>query len=304
MRALPPPKSSTRRTGGFTVIELLVVIAIISVLLALLLPALHLARASAMRVQCLNNLRQLGLALHNYESRTGAFPPGYITGFDVEGDETGPGWGWSALILTQLEQTQLYAAINFEAEVTDSLNWSIRLSQIHTLVCPTDRPPPTWTVFDNFSPGTVLAEVGSSSFAGVAGPGPIGRDSGGFFARNKSLRFAEVLDGMSQTLMVGERCKTLGPSTWTGAVAGGRLGQDDSTGPTNSGAAMVLGWVSGEKKEGVPWGPQGFRGNHSNPGAHFVFGDGSVRFLGASMDPAICRALATRAGGEMISDDD
>jgi prepilin-type N-terminal cleavage/methylation domain-containing protein len=100
---------SNRR--GFTLIELLVVIAIIGVLIALLLPAVQKIREAAARIQCQNNLHQIGLALHNYHDAARSFPPGYISGFTSAGDDTGPSWGWAALILPQMEQQPLYNSL-------------------------------------------------------------------------------------------------------------------------------------------------------------------------------------------------
>src|SRR5205809_5012802 len=99
-----------RRPRGFTLIELLVVIAIISVLIALLLPAVQSAREAARRSQCVNNLKQIGLALHNYHDSVGVFPPGYVSAQSpgsnsiTGGNDVGPGWAWGSMILPQLEQ--------------------------------------------------------------------------------------------------------------------------------------------------------------------------------------------------------
>src|SRR5579883_209719 len=102
-RFLRSPSSMRRR--GFTLIELLVVIAIIAVLIALLLPAVQAAREAARRAQCANNLKQIGIALHNYHDTVGTFPPGFLSKLDpATGDNAGPGWGWAAMILSQLEQ--------------------------------------------------------------------------------------------------------------------------------------------------------------------------------------------------------
>ena len=98
---------------AFTLIELLVVISIIGVLIALLLPAVQAARESARRTKCVNNLKQLGVAMHTYESASRCFPPGYVSNFDTSGTDTGPGWGWAAMLLPQFEQKPLFDAINF-----------------------------------------------------------------------------------------------------------------------------------------------------------------------------------------------
>src|SRR5579871_5127540 len=101
------------RRRGFTLIELLVVIAIIAVLVAILLPAVQQAREAARRASCNNNLKQLGLALQNYHEAHSTFPPGYISNFDGSGNDTGPGWGWGALLLPQMDQQTIQSTIDF-----------------------------------------------------------------------------------------------------------------------------------------------------------------------------------------------
>ena len=118
----------TRRMRAFTLVELLVVITIIGVLIALLLPAVQAAREAARRMQCSNNLKQIGLALHGYHTAIGSFPPGYISaytapGYDASGGyntgDTGPGWGWGAMILPYLEQSNVWSQINFNLDIKD-----------------------------------------------------------------------------------------------------------------------------------------------------------------------------------------
>ena len=125
---------------AFTLIELLVVIAIIAVLIALLLPAVQSAREAARRMQCVNNLKQIGLALFNYESANGAFPPGYI---DYQNNpnytpdlDMGPGWGWAAMSLPFLEQQPLYNAINFSLGITNASNSTAVLTSLTVFLGP------------------------------------------------------------------------------------------------------------------------------------------------------------------------
>src|SRR5947209_2438318 len=117
-------QSQLIRGKGFTLIELLVVIAIIAVLLGLLLPAIQKVRESAGRIRCVNNLKQIGLALHNYHDSTGTLPSGYLCDPVVESNPalTAPGWGWASLILPYVEQTTVAARIDFTRPVEDSTN--------------------------------------------------------------------------------------------------------------------------------------------------------------------------------------
>src|SRR5471030_3159445 len=118
-------KSLTRRKRAFTLIELLVVIAIIAILMALLLPAVQQARESARRTQCRSNLKQIGLALHNYNERMNVFPPAYFSNIDpVAGVDLGPGWGWASFLLPDVDQANLQSKINFNLPITNPVNSS------------------------------------------------------------------------------------------------------------------------------------------------------------------------------------
>ena len=120
---------------AFTLIELLAAISIISVLIALLLPAVQAAREAARRVQCVNNLKQVGLALYNYEQTHKVFPPGYVSNFDSGGSDTGPGWGWAAMLLPQFEQTPVFSSINFTLAIEAPANSTGRLANVNNLLC-------------------------------------------------------------------------------------------------------------------------------------------------------------------------
>ncbi len=196
-----------RRSRGFTLIELLVVIAIIAVLIALLLPAVQAAREAARRAQCVNNLKQIGIALHNYHDVVGRLPDGHF----------GTGWNdWSAsvMLLPYMEQTQLYNAINFNSQAGSAAapgwppNTTIFAINLNVLNCPSDT--------DRLTNG-----LGHQSYCGNAGTAPEaffdnnghGAANGLFFSTNNNLQpvgFRDITDGLSNTAAYSEKVKGIG----------------------------------------------------------------------------------------------
>ncbi len=160
-----------RRRRGFTLIELLVVIAIIAVLIALLLPAVQAAREAARRAQCVNNLKQLGLAAHNYLSSQGCFPPEATT--NQWNATTSWSVSWTDSILGQIEQTPLYNSFNFNLTATDPSNTTAGYTLIPTLICPSDsitaRPASPWAPL-NYA-GNIGGPGAISMWSGVIVPG-------------------------------------------------------------------------------------------------------------------------------------
>ena len=192
---------------AFTLVEVLVVIAIIGVLVALLLPAVQSSRDAARRAQCANNLKQVGLALLGYEGGHKTLPPGYVSAYNATGDDTGPGWGWCAYILPQMEETAIYRTIHFDLPIEDPMN-AARVASVPSFFCPTDDTKRVWQAKSRDSTGKPLAlicEVAASNYVGMYGTSEPGVDGDGVFFRNSKVALKDVTDGTSKTIAVGER---------------------------------------------------------------------------------------------------
>jgi prepilin-type N-terminal cleavage/methylation domain-containing protein/prepilin-type processing-associated H-X9-DG protein len=328
--------SRTMRSA-FTLIELLVVIAIIAVLIGLLLPAVQKVREAAARAKCTNNLKQLGLALHNYHDSNSRFPPGYADGNtnpqSTPDNDLGPGWGWGAFILPYVEQGALYSRISFNQPVGAGVNAQVSQVVLAIYQCPSDPYQQTVTVYDS-SFSSPIANVAHGNYVGCNGweecfanaggagdgsgsdglSGGLGKSGNGLFHRNSKNTFDSVTDGLSNTIFVGERSGNHSPSTWTGAVAGGRCpawmaGRTQPYTPppgaaydyADFGEAFVLAHCNATHLPNADFpifDPDVFYSMHPN-GANFLFGDGSVHFLGSNIDPNVYQYLATIAGGEV-----
>jgi prepilin-type N-terminal cleavage/methylation domain-containing protein/prepilin-type processing-associated H-X9-DG protein len=289
---------------AFTLVELLVVIAIIGLLVALLLPAVQAAREAARRTSCRNNLKQIGLALHNYHDVHQQLPAGW-QGWAAPNSQTPlaqgtPGWGWAAAILPQMEQTALADSLRFDLAIGDATNATGRIMALKNYRCPSDANSDDLFELEAANGSGAIAELARSNYVAMFGTDhlhdceglPAGQtcEGDGAMYHNSRTNFRDLLDGLSQTLVVGERSSKLGASTWTGAVAGGEeafariLGIADH--PPNDPAAHF----------------DDFGSEHAG-GVNFVFGDGSVRFIANQISTATYRGLATRAGREVVSAD-
>jgi len=315
-----------RPLRAFTLIELLVVIAIIGVLVSLLLPAVQFAREAARRTQCSNNLKQMGLAIHNYNDVHHRFPPGYVSLWDVRlGEDTGSGWGWAAFLLPFVEQEGLSAQINFDRNIEFDDNATVRVNPLGVYFCPSDEMPRRWMTtregMFTLQDGTVIhnvfkvVEVAGANYAGVYGIGEPGVDGDGMFFRNSNLTFRDVGDGLAQTMFIGERARRLnfgrGFATWTGSVTkaalfscGGAIDPDAPPGQNGCWKEDPCGMTLGHTGEGH--GPGADTGDTNQFlsehgwGCQFLYGDGHVRFLSGSIDYQLYKAMSTRNKKELV----
>ncbi len=342
-----------RSRPAFTLIELLVVIAIIAILIGLLLPAVQKVREAAARAQCVNNLKQIGLALHNYHDANNAFPSGYVDGNTVStsdaSNDVGPGWGWAAFLLPYVEQGVLYNQINFSQPIGTGGNAAASQTVVKIYQCPSDPYQQPWTIYNWGSFPTVT--VAHANYAGCNGwvecfvnaggnylPGSDGGKSedgnvgatgmagDGLFYRNSKNTANSVTDGLSNTIVVGERCAAHSPVTWTGAVTLGQCpafmcttpwtppntvpGQAQDTGNGTAydnadyGEALCLAHCNANHlpcSDNPFFDPDTYWSMHAGSGANFLFGDGSVHFLTSSMDPYTYQHLGTIAAGDSIN---
>lgn len=288
---------STRSSAGFTLVELLVVIAIIGVLVGLLLPAVQAAREAARRAQCMNNMRQLGLAAANYESAFKRFPSGWN---DYQ-RTTMPGWSFAHALMPYMEQNNTAISVDHNSPITAAVNQPYLQTTVATFLCPSD---PGQSIFEigahveeeeeeghgghNVDEGPKLFFVAKSNYVGVFGTleiEDVPYNGDGTFYGNSRTRLRDMLDGVSNTMIIGERGSRLGGSVWHGYIEG-----------VAAPGARFLGTT-----DHVPNSIEGhfddFASYHTG-GAHFIFGDCSTKMISNSIRIDIYQGLATRAGSE------
>jgi prepilin-type processing-associated H-X9-DG protein len=283
----------------------------------LLLPSVQSAREAARRSQCVNNLKQIGLAMQNYHAALDIFPPGYVSlvqSTSATAPEFGPGWGWGTMALNHLEQGPLYNAVNFSRMITDPASLTIRTATIAVYLCPSSIGGGPVSVSDGAGK-QLIADLSAGQYIACAGQFEIAdspADNNGLFYRNSNISMRDVKDGTSTTLMAGERSRNIADATWVGAIPTAQIctkpgfKNPPECDPSN---AMVLGhtgpdptgkWYDTPNLKGA--GADDFWSLHPG-GCNFLFCDGSVRFIKETVNPRVFSYLSTRAGGEVVSSD-
>ena len=292
------PSRSRFCPHAFTLIELLVVMAVISLLISLLLPAVQNAREAAHRTSCKNNLRQIGLALLNYEGQYQMFPPGFCTSGRFPDDKSA--WSWSVMILPFIEQRPLYNRLNPNnpASLTEALDRpevaDLLQLVLPVFLCASDSSGNLNSDRALLSASTDATAVATSNYIGSWGVDP-SYPGDGIFGLNTSTRIRDIVDGTSNTLMIGERgTGDIGLTGRHGAAVWSGLTDDESAAALpDDGPSCVIGISLLRMNTGIhsnqtavtkPW--LAFSSMHPG-GAQFTLADGSVRFVSQNIDSRI-----------------
>lgn len=275
-----------RQRRGFTLIELLIVVAVITILIALLMPAVGAAREAARRTQCRNNLHNIGIALHNYHTKSQCFPPGWLA--SRVGDYVYPGYSsWLMAILPDIEQGVLFNSLNVVQPAWAECNTSLVQQRLELYLCPSD-PTNTgqfrfnWLGNDlTLSYSNYVGNLGRDFILDYYDYGPRMQPDGVLYRRS-NIAVGDILDGTSMTLLAGER-----------------VNDDPLCRPMwGFGATSV---VTADSSHGISEGEHeyfwGFSSHHPQ-GAHFVMCDGSAGFISKRIDMNVFMNLSTRNGGE------
>lgn len=262
------------RKTGFTLVELLVVIAIIGILIALLLPAVQAAREAARRMECQSNLKQFGIAMHNYHDSLGTFPPGFMV-VDHTGAVTG-GWGWSVFLMPYLEQSSLQNVLSVKdyrlmQVVEDPDLLPMLQTEVSIFHCPSSTLEP---LREFLGPGSQM--VGTSNYTGnrgfynIAGGAHLTMKNNGVLYGESDLEFRHISDGTSNTIAIGERTVLAvhidQPKRWPSWCGPGGLG---------IGSTVTSAFSS---KMNHPTNMHGWSSDHAG-GCNFLLCDGSVHFI-------------------------
>ena len=265
--------TKSRTMHGFTIVELLIVIAVVAVLLTLCLPFVQHARNDARRLQCQNNLKQIGLALHNYHNVTKVFPPGWTQHHPLPGPQTR--FGWSVFILPYMDQAPLYKRLEFQDQRAEPM--ATFQTRIVAYRCPSDPSGDinsacgdlgTMNYSGNFGPVAPPRWMGLGLDEFWPGSLPTPTKADGLAFLNSRVRIADISDGTSQTFLVGERSANSGAGIWMG-VRGNEYESDQVT-DCSPGRAINSGFGA-------------FSSLHDG-GANFLFCDGRVVFLSQQIE--------------------
>ena len=278
-----PFRAPGARPAGFTLIELLVVIAIIGVLVALLLPAVQMAREAARRTQCTNNLKQIGIALHGYHDVHNTFPSGGWIAIPTQPQTRNMNMGWSAAVLPWLEQRALYDSLNLSVVYDDPANSTATYTVLQVYFCPSEPRKTFWSRYPGDQFDHADADYGGMyGERGLSSPTVTNNPPRGPMIFNRPIPLAAITDGASQTLQVGED-----PEAINAMWASGHNVFDQAF-PINARPTVEFGEELTSQHPG---------------GVNVLFADGSVHFLKDQMDRRVVAGLCTRDGGEIVSGD-
>lgn len=304
---------------AFTLIELLVVIAIIAVLIALLLPAVQQAREAARRSQCKNNLKQMGLALHNYHDVHNTFPPGWVDLRTSSSSTYKNLWGWGTFILPYLDQAPLYQQVNFDQGWNNVMDTSSATAMGHittkvlsVYLCPADPSPKVSMVYSGGSPPANGYNAKSNYVACIGGQGLTVTASQrlGVSSGNSRTRMSDITDGVSNVIYIGEReGVSVNPSATASNPIQGALwvGTQNASGTvrvrTNHGRTPGIDDLSansvGSAPNGINIGSLVASSLHVG-GAHVLLCDGSVHFVSQNIDVGTFSYLGNYSDGNVV----